>query len=245
MERLLINDQILAIVQARMSSSRLPGKVLERIGNQTVLEILLKRLQKSKYIDKIIVATTALHQDDIIIRALEKHDIEYFRGSENNVLERYYQAAIQYQGSIVIRITADNPLTDVQLMDQQIKILRDQHYDYVTTKNVILGLGSEVFNKETLIRVYYEVSDSYNQEHVTTYIRENDEKFNIKYLDPPALFNNDNIRLTIDEPADLALFREIEKYLGDLSEVGNREVIRFLIKHPDIINVNKDVRQKG
>ena len=147
---------IVAIIQARMSSSRLPGKVLKKVKEKTLLEILVTRLSHSRKIDKIVVATSTENSDNAIAELCKAKGIEYFRGSLDNVLDRYYQCALFYQATDVLRITADCPLSDPQLVDQLIKKHEKYKTDYCS--NVIKpsfpdGLDVEVLSFSALKRI--------------------------------------------------------------------------------------------
>ena len=113
--------EVLAIVQARTNSSRLPGKILKKINNNTIIEILLKRLSKSKILDKIVVSTTTEKSDDDLVDIIKRNNFDVFRGSEKNVLDRFYKTALKYKAKNIVRITGDCPLIDAQIVDKLIK----------------------------------------------------------------------------------------------------------------------------
>ena len=236
---------IVGIVQARVGSTRLPNKVIKKLGNKTILEILLNRLTKSKTINRIVIATTTKKEDDIIEKIALNSGFEVFKGSEKDVLDRYYNAAIEYNAGIIVRITADNPLTDVDLIDSQVESLIESSYDYVTAKGIILGLGSEVFTLNTLKKAWENAKEKYQREHVTPYIYENPEMFKLGYVNPPDLLKREDIRLTIDTIEDFKLYQELYNHLGDLENADIQKIIKFLDKNPKIKEINLKVRQKN
>jgi len=236
---------IVGIVQARLGSTRLPNKVIKKLGNKTILEILLNRLTKSKTINRIVIATTTKKEDDIIEKIALNSGFEVFKGSEKDVLDRYYNAAIEYNAGIIVRITADNPLTDVDLIDSQVESLIESSYDYVTAKGIILGLGSEVFTLNTLKKAWENAKEKYQREHVTPYIYENPEMFKLGYVNPPDLLKREDIRLTIDTIEDFKLYQELYNHLGDLENADIQKIIKFLDKNPKIKEINLKVRQKN
>jgi len=236
---------IIGIIQARTGSTRLRNKVIMKLGNKTILEILLNRLVKSRTMDKIVVATTTKREDDIIENIVLNHGFDVFRGSEKDVLDRYYKAAVKYNADVVVRITADNPLICVNLLDYQVKLLIENNYDYVASKGIILGLGSEVFTFEALEKAWKNANEKYQREHVTPYIYENPEMFKIKYIDPPDFLKRKDIRLTIDTIEDFKLYQELYNRFGDLINIGIKDIIKFLDENPHIKNINMHIKQKN
>ncbi|AKB18836.1 cytidylyltransferase domain-containing protein [Methanosarcina sp. WWM596] len=235
---------IVGIVQARTGSTRLPNKVIKKIGKKTVLETLLCRIEKVDLINRLIVATTTKKEDDIIEIISLKNGFNVFRGSEENVLDRYYKTAKEYNAEIIVRITADNPLTDSDLMQDIVNYLLNNNCDYVSSKEVILGTGSEVFTFEALEDAWLNSKEKFQKEHVTPYIRENDKKFKVAYVNPVEVLKREDIRLTIDTPEDLKLYSELYNYLGDLSLVSINTIINFMDSNPEIKRINQHVKQR-
>jgi spore coat polysaccharide biosynthesis protein SpsF len=235
--------KILGIVQARTGSKRLKNKVLMKIEDKCILEILLERLKKSKKLDDVIVATTIKKEDDAIENLCNDLGIKIFRGSEKDVLSRFYNASKFYNGDVIVRITGDNPLTSVELIDEQVECLLKNNFNYVSTKNIILGLSSEVFTFDTLEISWKNAKEKYQREHVTPYIYEHPNLFKIFYLKPPEYLEREDIRLTIDTMEDFKLYLELQKHF-DLVNVNIQDIIDFLDKNPQIKNINLNVRQK-
>ena len=204
-----LKKNVLAIIQARYNSTRFPGKVIQKIDNKTILEILIKRLSKSKYISKIIVACSKNPKDKTILDICKKLGVNYFTGSENDVLDRFYKAAKKYKGVNIVRITADCPLLDYQIVDDVINNFFLKKVDYASNIHPPTfpdGLDVEVFKFSALKEAYIKTGQSAEREHVTPFIINNKrfKKFNLKnYKDYSFL------RLTLDEKEDFILIKKI------------------------------------
>lgn len=230
----------LAILQARMTSTRLPGKVLKSINNQPMLLFQIQRIMKSTKIDKLIVATTIEKEDDIIVELCEKNNISFFRGSLENVLDRFYQAALKYNPENIIRLTGDCPLIDPEIIDKVITqhILNGNDY----TSNCITptypdGMDVEVLTFETLKKLIINADRQSHREHVTLYINENKDKFKMENV-----FNTEDlsdIRLTVDEAEDLQLIRIIYSEMKYRDDFNLDDVIRLLRKRGNLLEINK------
>jgi spore coat polysaccharide biosynthesis protein SpsF len=236
--------KVLGIIQARMGSTRLPGKVMYKLNEKTILETIVLMLKNSKFLDKIIVATTNLKEDDTIIDLCKKIGIESFRGSSKNVLERYYECAKKFDGDIIVRITGDSPLIDYMLTDKAIKSCIDNNYDYVS--NVLhltypLGYNScEVFPFRILKKLYFSNNDSMSKEHVTYHIRKYPESYNIGELSAPELLQRSNWRLTIDYAEDYSLMEKLfSLFFKDNYVINYEYLVKFLETNSDILETNK------
>lgn len=212
--------KILAITQARTGSTRLPNKVMKIIGGKTVLSIHIERLLRSKLLDQVVIATTIDKADDVIEEVATFHKLPCFRGSIQNVLDRYYQAAKPYNPEWVVRITSDCPLIDAVLMDEIIQKAIELNYDYVSNTlhpTYPNGMDVEVFKFSALEKAWKEATLNSDREHVTPYIHRN-SSFNNKSLFTSFNFENkidyENVRLTLDEPADLEVITIIIEKLG-------------------------------
>ncbi len=218
---------VIAITQARMSSTRLPGKVMKTMGSQTMLGLHISRISRSRKITKLVVATTENSADDIIVMEARKYHAEVFRGSETDVLDRYYQAARTFNAEIIIRITSDCPLIDPVLIDRAIVLLEESGKDYVA--NIIKlsfpdGQDTEAFTFATLERAWKEAVTPYDREHVTPYIRTHAigaKSFNILNFENETDLSN--IRMTVDSAEDFLRVEEMVKLHG--IEVGWKEYL--------------------
>lgn len=191
------------IIQARMGSTRLPGKVLKKIGNRNLLEHILLRLSKLKQNTKIVIATTILEKDNVIELFCEKNGINIFRGSESNVLERYYLCAKENDFEHIIRLTGDNPFVDIEELDNLINLHLKTNVDYShSSESLPKGIGAEIFTFEALEQSYILGTKSNHKEHVNEYIQENKEKFLISELKVNEEKNRPEISLTVDTQDD-------------------------------------------
>ena len=204
----------MVIIQARVGSTRLPGKIMKKILGKTVLIHDLDRIKEMKTINKIVVATTDLEEDDIIAKAVNGYDrnIGTYRGSESDVLDRYYKAAKEFNADVIVRITSDCPLIDPNVSDLVVEAFLKNDCDYCCNtlpRTFPHGLDTEVFSLDALERVWEEAKSPYEREHVTPYIREDTNKFrriNVK--------NNDDLthlRWTLDYQEDFEFITEIYK----------------------------------
>jgi len=204
----------LCIIQARLNSSRLPAKVMLDLGGKTLLERVYETVNLSNCIDKTIIATSINSTDDPIALKAEDMNIEVFRGSLENVLERFYLAGKKYQAKNIVRITADNPLMDGKVIDSLINIYEEKKVDYSMFLNGVYGLSAEVFSFESLKLAYENSRNQYDKEHVTPFIRENSNMYNVdislKYAFP-------EIRATIDTLDD---YIEMELFYLDCQKNG-------------------------
>ena len=166
--------KVIAIVQARVGSIRLPGKVLKEINGKSLIEILFHRLAQSKKIDKIILATTKNIENDKLVNLVENLGYEVFRGNETDVLDRYYHAAKKHRSETVVRITGDCPIIDPELVDEIISIYGQENADYVSNTNPPTypdGLDTEVFSFEALKIAHEQTKEPFDREHVTPFIK--------------------------------------------------------------------------
>ena len=240
--------RVVAIIQARMGSSRFPGKVLTEIDGKPILEILISRIKPSKFVEQIVVATTVEKTDDILCDWLTNKGIEYFRGSERDVLDRFWQCAKLYSADVIVRITADDPLKDSEIIDEALGLLKKLDYvDYVS--NTIKptypeGLDVEVFRFSALEKANAEATLDSEREHVTPYIWKNMVKF--KLLNFEMIPNLSDWRWTVDKPEDLEFVRSLLSLAGNDISIGYRDLIEIVNKNPLLKDINSStVRNEG
>ena len=193
-------EKVGAIVQARMGSTRLPGKVLKNFSkSDSVLGVLIKRLKISNELDKIIIATTPDEKNEAIIEEVKNYHVDWYIGDEENVLKRYYDAAIKYALNIIIRITSDCPFIDPKILDDMIKFYKLNNYDYIRnvdeTTNFSRGFEIEIFNIEVLKEAFSHAKIKAEKEHVTYYIYTHPEKFTLYSYNIENLKKFENLRL--------------------------------------------------
>ncbi len=234
-------------MQARIGSTRLPGKILEDICGKPMIARVLDRIKKIQLIDNIVVATTTLPEDDILIELINNHDtsIGIYRGSINDVLDRYYKAAINFSANIIVRVTSDDPLIDPELCDCIIKAYFREKCDYCCNnmpRSYPLGLDVEVFSFETLKDVWGKAKEQYQREHVTPFIRENSGKYKIFNLNNKEDYSL--MRWTVDTNEDLLFVRSIYERLIDKEWFSWKDVIKIIKREPYLLKINKDIKQK-
>ena len=230
-----------------MGSTRLPGKVLAGLANHNVLYYVIRRCQQSRRVKGIVIATTEDSNDDPVVSFAKDLGIDVFRGSENDVLSRYAEAAVQVKADPVIRITSDCPLIEPAIIDKMVALYAKTHVDYARTNGYPRGTGDvEIVNLSSLLCALKETrpEDTYYREHVTTYFLDHPDKFKLNIHEAPVKFKRTDLRLCVDEQADLNAVRRITEHFAPREEFKLEEVIDFLDKYPEIGNINRHVKQK-
>jgi len=236
-----IKKMIGIIIQARTGSKRLPKKVIKKIEKRTVLEHVIERVKKVENCSNIILATTDKKEDDILEKIGKKLGINVFRGSENDVLDRYYKAAKLFNIDPIVRITADCPLTDPKIIEKVIKFYVQGDYDYVSNVRPVSypdGYDVEVFSFKTLEKTWNEAKLDFDREHVVDYIWNNPQLFKMGNVSN----NKDisSIRLTLDKKEDMTLIIKIYKELYSKNHFfGLQETLQLLEKKPELIKINQ------
>ena len=237
--------KVVAIVQARMGSSRLPGKVLREISGKSMLMRVLERLQRACSLDEILVATTDASVDDVIEQECRRLLVPLFRGSEEDVLDRYMQAARWMKADVVTRITSDCPLIDPEITDSIVRAFLAQRPDYASNtldRTYPRGLDAEVMSFHTLERAWRDANQPYQREHVTPYICEHPEEF--KLLSISADRNNNRHRWTVDTQEDMEFVRAIYARLGGRAEFSWQDILALLEREPELAEINGSIAQK-
>jgi spore coat polysaccharide biosynthesis protein SpsF (cytidylyltransferase family) len=239
---------VLAIIQARMGSSRLPGKVLLKINKKTLLEILIERIRRSKYINKICVATTMRIEDSVLYSHVSSLGVECFRGSENDVLSRFYFCAKNNDPHLIVRITADDPLKDPDVIDSIIlEMINDESLDYCSNTLVPTfpeGLDVEVFKFKALEIAFQEALLESEREHVTPYIWKNNQKFNLKNIFCNYKFPN--CRLTVDYYEDYLFIKKMIEMFDNSMLINCQDIANILISNPKILSLSSNIpRNEG
>ena len=199
----------MAFLQARMGSTRLPGKVLMNIHGQSILERAIRRLRAAPIVDRVVVLTTCLSQDDAVVEETQKLGTEIYRGPVDDVLTRFYEATAKFRPAVIIRATADNPLIEIGSVERIVDAIDWGGFDFCMEKDLSYGAATEAFTAEALTRAHKNARDHRHREHVTLYIKEHPEEFRISYLTPPESLKYPGIRLTVDTPEDFAFMEEL------------------------------------
>ena len=237
---------VLAIIQARMGSTRLPGKVLMDLAGETVLSRVIGRVRRARLIDEILVATTDHVADDAIVDECRLRSVAFFRGSEDDVLDRYFRAAKSSNADVVVRITSDCSLIDPEITDITIRAFLDQRPDYASNaliRTFPRGLDTEVMTIDALERAWRGADQPYQRAHVTPYIYEHPEKF--KILSVKGDTDHSGHRWTLDTPDDLEFIRAIYRRMRGKENFGWREVLSLLEHEPELMELNRSVVQKA
>ena len=241
---------IIATIEARMSSSRLPGKVLMEAAGVPMLYHLIKRLSKARFIDDLIIATTNNSKDDQIVEFAKKHNINFFRGSEDDVMGRVIGAAEYMNAEVVVEITGDCPIIDPSIVDQIIFTFLNNDVDYVSNvefRSFPDGMDVQVFKLETLKKSANLTNDKKDREHVTLHIRKNPQLFSrINFVSPTELFWP-NLGLTLDEYKDYILIKKIIEDFDKkkIEYFSCYEVVDYLKKNTSLTKINEKVLRKG
>lgn len=232
---------ILAILQARITSQRLPSKVLMTILGRPMLELQIERILRCKKIDQLIVATSINQEDDPIDTLCKKMEISCFRGDLANVLDRFYQAARRYRPQHVVRLTGDCPLTDPMLIDELIEFYLARKCDYASNcqePTLPDGLDAEIFSFETLAQTWQEAKLPSHLEHVTQFMNSQPQRFTIasyKYHQDLSRY-----RWVVDEPEDLEFVRKIyEKLYPSNPEFGTQDIVALLKRNKKLVEINQ------
>lgn len=244
-----MRGRVLAIIQARMGSTRLPGKVMKPLLGRPILEHVVRRVARSERVDEVIVATSRLEADQPVAELARLLGVDSFRGSEEDVLERYVGAArwAKLNGQDhVVRITADCPFADPAVIDQVIREHLETGADYTSNtleRTFPHGADVEVFTAEVLYTTDLEAVADYEREHVTPFIWSQPERFRLHAVEAPARLRRPELRLTVDTEADYMLARAIYEMLGT-DEFGLEEVVDLVERAPWLPFINRTVRQK-
>lgn len=240
---------VVAITQARLSSTRLPKKILRTIGHQTALELHLSRIKKSKGIDKVVLATSSDEGIEVLSPLAKNLNVEFFKGSTDDVLDRFYQAAKHSKAEIVVRLTSDCPLVDPQMLDEMLLMFKKHPVDFMSSNFAAKlpdGFDIEIMTFQALEAAWKQASLKTDREHVTPYIiRESDlgggHLFKAEKID--FTHNDSDLRVTLDYEEDLDLLNKVVQAIGP--DKSKDEYIQYLRQHPEVVQINKAAAQKG
>jgi spore coat polysaccharide biosynthesis protein SpsF len=233
---------VIAIIQARMGSTRLPGKVLMGVNGRTLLAYQLDRISKSKKLNKVVIATSTLEKDDVIEAFCKDYGVDCYRGSENDVMSRYYECAKKYNPDTVVRMTADCPLIDPEIIDKVVQKFKDNNVDYCAntvppeTSKFPDGSDIEVFSMKALERANIEVQDEHRREHVTFQFWQDKNYTSSQYIQDKDW---SKYRITVDYPEDF----EVVQYV--FNELKNKKIFGNLDEIINIINSNNKIKEKN
>lgn len=237
---------VVAIVQARMGSSRLPGKVLHDLAGQSMLSRVVRRVERAGNIGQVVVATSTSPADEAIVAECTRLGVASFRGHEQDVLDRYYQAARHYQAEAIVRITSDCPLIEPQIVGDVVAAFLAARPDYASNtleRTYPRGLDTEVMSIDALTHAWSEAAEPYQRTHVTPYFYQNPDRFAL--LSVRQEHDDSGQRWTVDTPEDLAFVRRIYERLGGGDEFHWQDVLALLEREPELVALNRGVQQKA
>lgn len=236
--------KVVAIIQARMGSTRLPGKALADIHGHAMLWYVVQRTREAKSLNEVVVATTIERADEAIVAFCGDHDVPCFRGSEDDVLDRYYQAARQHDAQAVVRITSDCPLIDPAIIDKTVRAFLAEQPDYASNcivRTYPRGLDIEVLTFRALESAWREAQQEYQRSHVTPYLYESPSRF--KVLSVTGDEDYSCHRWTVDTPEDLEFVRAVYSR-RDGGQFRLSDVLRLIKSEPHLAEINRSVAQK-
>jgi spore coat polysaccharide biosynthesis protein SpsF len=236
---------IVAVVQARMGSTRLPGKVLKELGGESVLARVVERLRRSRSISEVVIATSLSPDDEAVVREAERLRVAIFRGSESDVLDRYFQAARAFHVEAVVRITSDCPLIDAEVTENTVRAFLNEQPDYASNaleRTYPRGLDTEVMSVDALTRAWRTAKQPYEREHVTPFMYEHPELFKVLSVTNDADFSSH--RWTLDTAEDLEFVRAVYERFGNRSNFTWRDVLDLVEREPALSQLNCSVQQK-
>jgi spore coat polysaccharide biosynthesis protein SpsF len=235
----------IVIIQARMGSTRLPGKVLLPLGESVVLNYVVTRCKSISPVDEVIVATSDLPGDNPIAVWCERNNVNYFRGAEHDVLARFYECAQLYRPDYIIRVTADCPFLDISLANESIRLISEHPADMVVLNGVLpRGLATELISYSALEKIHKISTAERHREHVTFYAYEYPEQFSQTELKIPEALQYPQLRITLDMAEDYALCQAIaDNYPGSLLAPAD-EIVAYLLEHPEVAHLNAHIEQK-
>jgi spore coat polysaccharide biosynthesis protein SpsF len=246
--------KITAIIEARLDSKRLPNKVLKKIKNKEIIQIILERLKKSKMLDQVVVATTNNKKDNRLVKFLDKKKIKFFRGSENDIFDRILKTADKFETDIIVRVTADNPFTDPLIIDYMIKYFKKlKKIDFLTNnsfgdegkRNLAYGLDISIFSFNSLKHLSFQKKNKILKEfptlnYFTEYSKKNLIVKNINL--PKKMIIDKKYRLTVDTKEDLKFMRKIFKYTKS-TRIKINKLRKILTKNFSSFRDNSNIKQ--
>ncbi len=242
---------MVAVIQARMSSSRLPGKVLKDIGGKSALDWMATRVRRAELIDEVVIATTTDPSDDPIVDYCRASGISYFRGSMPDVLDRVYQAARGFEADVVVRLTGDCPFIDPHMLDNNLHtfLTAKPPLDFAANRlpppwkrTIPIGLDAEYCTFAGLETIWQQAREKHQREHVMPYFYEHPESFNILHITHEP--DSGHLRWTLDTPEDLALLRKLAAHFEGRDDFSWLDVLALVEQRPELAEMNVQVNAK-
>ena len=246
----MAEPRVVVIIQARMSSTRLPGKALKLAHGRTMLDRMLERVKNAQTLSEVVVATTTDPSDNAIVRACSKSDTAVFRGSLHDVLDRYYQAALAHHADIIVRLTADCPLMEPTLIDDVVHALVRSQADFACnrlpppySRSYPIGVDVEACTFSALQQAWQFAVEKHEREHVLPYLYIVPDRFKVVQLNYTQ--NLGHLRWTLDTPEDLILLRRIYRHFAGRNDFSWLEVLQLQQQQPELFLINSQVKHKS
>lgn len=252
-----MKNQFITTIQCRMNSKRLPGKVIKKFGSFLSIEILINRIKKSKYVGPIILLTTKNKQDDILVKIAKKNKINFFRGKEDDVLDRFAKALIKRNEKYVIQLTGDNPFVDPEIIDIMCKKIIFSKVDFFTNNGFMkfaqnhfpLGMHISIFKRKKLIEISKKTKDLEDREHPTLYFYRNKKKiYKLKNFNILKKWKKNFLpRLTLDTEEDYKFLKKIFNFFNKYEtniHFDLQMIMNYLNNNKNLININKKIKHK-
>ncbi len=239
-----IKPTVTAIIQARMQSSRLPGKAMRILAGKPMLAHVIERAKLIEHVDKVVLATSLGPENYQLMDIALSMGIETFAGSDQNVLERFVQASDKFGGEYIVRITGDNPFTDVEYASMVVDIALDSMFDLCSPANLPIGTAVEVVKKKALDETLKLSTEPHHFEHVTTYIKEHPELFSIERLPVKLKKTPAKLRLTVDTAEDFELAGILYDNLYNGAPFPLSDILAYIKEHPEIMKINSNIKQR-
>ena len=240
--------KIIATIEARMTSSRFPGKVLKEAHGRPMLEYLIERLKKVPSLDGIVLATTVNRTDDPVVELAKHLKISYFRGSEEDVLLRVLKSAESRQADVIVEITGDCPLIDRGIVEEVIQLYLDSGCDYASNVEPVsfpIGMDVQVFSTQLLAEADREGKTQEDREHVSWYIRKRlGSRFSFKTLEASEAARWPELSLTLDEREDFELISRVIGHFHPDIYFSCADIVEYLKRHPELLAINKGVARR-
>ena len=240
-----IKPEVTAVIQARMQSTRLPGKSMLDLGGKPLLAHIIERTKLIEGIDTVVLATCFGDENIPIIELAESMNIETFVGSVDNVLERFYNAVYRFGGDFVVRVTGDNPFLDIDYASMIVDIALESSFDLCALANLPLGAAVEVVKREALEEAYKASSEPYHFEHVTPYIKEHPELFSIERPRVDLKNAPNGLRLTVDTPEDYEFAQKLYNNLYNNKPFPLSNILEYIKEYPEIQSINNGIKQRS
>ena len=240
--------RVVGIVSARMASTRYPGKAMLPLAGRPLLEVLLERIAAVPVLDSVALATSSSPENEVLVALARKMGIPAFQGEEDDVLRRHIDCARNMNADHVVRVTGDNPLTDLETIESlvELHVPSGADYTYVPGDALLMGILSEVVSRAALERSWERGEARHRSELVTLYIKEHPDEFRIQTAELPKGLYRPELRLTVDEPADGALMQAIFERIATPGKlVTTRDAIALLDREPDLLRINAHLRHKS